>query len=95
MEDFFNWLGDKLGDAIRVIVEALSSLFAGILIAAHDFILGLTGSLGMESSLFGIAVLIIGLLLLYNGIRALLRRSIVGGLMLIFLALVVLGWLIS
>ena len=40
-------------------------------------------------------LLVIGLLLLYAGIRALIRRSIIGGLTLTFLGLVVMSWLIA
>jgi hypothetical protein len=92
---FFNWLGESLGDAIRFIVEALSGFFAGIGIALHDFIEGLTGSLGMNASLFGLVALIIGLGLLYKGIRALLQRSLLAGALWVLLGLLVLSWLIA
>ena len=90
-----NWLGDSQGDAIRFIVDLLSSIFAGFGGAVHDFIEGLTGSLGMSPSLFGLIVLLIGLLLLYKGIRAFMNRAIVGGLIWTLLGLMVLSWLIA
>lgn len=92
---FFNWLGDSLGNAIRFVVDLLSSVFAGFGGAVHDFIEGLTGSLGMSPSIFGLIVLLIGLLLLYKGIRTFMNRAIVGGLIWTLLGLVVLSWLIA
>ncbi|SDM02848.1 hypothetical protein SAMN05661010_03162 [Modicisalibacter muralis] len=92
---FFNWLGESLGDAIRFVVDLLSSIFAGFGGAVHDFIEGLTGSLGMSPSLFGLIVLLIGLLLLYKGIRAFINHAIVGGLIWTLLGLIVLSWLIA
>ncbi len=92
---FFNWLGEALGDAIRFVVDLLSGLFAGLGIAVHDFIAGLTGALGMSPSLFGLIVLIVGLLLLYKGVRAFLGRGIIAGLVWTFLGLLVLSWLIA
>lgn len=92
---FFTWLGESLGEAIRFVIDLLSGLFTGIGAAMYDFIEGLTGSLGMAPSLFGLIVLIVGLLLLYKGIRAFLRHAIVGGLIWTLLGLLVLSWLIA
>lgn len=92
---FFNWLGESLGDAIRFIVDVLAGFFAGIGIAIHDFIEGLTGSLGMNTSLFGLIALIMGLGLLYKGIRALLQRSFLAGALWMLIGLLVLSWLIA
>lgn len=95
VNDFFNWLGETLGTAIRRIIDTLSSFFAGIGTALHDFIDGLTGSLGIEASLFSLTALILGLWLLYKGLRAFLRRAIIAGLIWSFLSLLVLSWLIT
>lgn len=92
---FFTWLGESLGEAIRFIVEVLGGFFAGIGVAAHDFIEGLTGSLGMDTSLFGLIALILGLGLLYKGIRALLQRSFLTGALWMLFGLLVLSWLIA
>ncbi|MDV6317481.1 hypothetical protein [Chromohalobacter sp. HP20-39] len=94
IDRFFHWLGEFLGDALRVIVDALSALFAGLGVAIERFFDGLAGSLGVSSSLINLMVLIIGVWMLYRGIRALLRRGFVGGLVWLFLGLLVLGWLI-
>lgn len=92
---FFNWLGESLGEAIRFVVDLLAGFFAGIGIAMYDFIEGLTGSLGMDTSLLGLIVLIVGLALLYKGIRAFLGRSLLGGVIWTLLGLLVLSWLIA
>ncbi|RKQ97190.1 hypothetical protein C7446_2612 [Kushneria sinocarnis] len=94
-DGFFNWIGETLGAAIRAIVEALSGVFGDIFAAFDSFLQGLTTSLGISPSIFSIVVLIIGLLLLFNGIRAFMRRSIVGGVVLTLLGLIVLSWLIQ
>ena len=92
---FFNWLGETLGTAIRWVIDTLAGFFASIGTALQDFIDGLTGSLGINDSLFSLAALILGLLLLYKGARAFLRRAIVAGLIWSFLSLLVLSWLIA
>lgn len=92
---FFSWLGETLGAAIRWVIDTLSNFFAGIGAALHDFIDGLTGALGIEASLFSLAALILGLLLLYKALRAFLRRAIIAGLIWSFLSLLVLSWLIA
>ena len=42
----------------------------------------------------GGALLIIGLLFLFSGVRSFLRGSIIGGVIWVFLGLIVMGWLI-
>ncbi|SPJ33336.1 hypothetical protein [Kushneria phyllosphaerae] len=93
-EGFFSWVGETLGNIIRAIVEFLASIFANLFGAMDGFIDGLTSSLGISSSMFSLAILVIGLLLLINGVRALLRGGIIGGLIWLVLGLLVLSWLI-
>ncbi|MGO2414997.1 MULTISPECIES: hypothetical protein [Cobetia] len=95
MEDFFTWIGTQLGAAIRFIVEGLSGFFTHFDDALKGFFSGLAGELGIGTSLFSLLGLILGLYLLYKGVTALLRGSIVGGILLVFLGLTFLGWLIS
>lgn len=95
IDSFFNWLGEHLGDAIRFIVDMLSGFFTGIGMAMYEFIEGLTGSLGTETSLLNLILLILGLALLVKGIRSLLRRAFIGGALWIVLGLLILSWLMA
>lgn len=94
-EGFFEWLGRIIGTAIRFIVDLLSGVLGGIGQAIDDFLGGLARAIGMDVSFFSLILLIIGLLLLYAGIRAFIRRAIISGLVLTFLGLVVMSWLIA
>ena len=62
--------------------------------AIDDFLQGMARAIGMDVSIFSIILLIIGLLFLFSGVRSLLRGSIIGGVIWLFLGLVVMGWLI-
>ncbi|MBX6318235.1 hypothetical protein [Pigmentiphaga sp.] len=92
---FFEWLGSALGEVIRTIVAALKSVFGGFGEAVGEFSSGLADALGMSPTLFNFALLVLGMLLLYAGIRALLSRSILGALFWFFLAALLLGGLIG
>lgn len=94
VEGFFEGLGHALGRAIRFVVDMLSGALGAVADAVDDFLHGLASAIGMDVSIFSLILLIIGLLFLYSGVRALLRRSIVGGVIWLFLGLVVMGWLI-
>ncbi|WP_410525047.1 hypothetical protein [Pseudomonas aeruginosa] len=93
-EGFFDGLGEMLGRAIRFVVDLLSGLLGGIWGAMDDFLHGLARAIGMDASLFSFVFLVLGLLLLYSGIRAFMRRSIVGGVIRTVLGLIVMSWLI-
>ncbi|GLZ84831.1 hypothetical protein Pres01_08820 [Metapseudomonas resinovorans] len=93
-EGFFEWLGQIIGTVIRFVVDLLSGVLGGIGQAIDDFFNGLARAIGMDVSFFSLFLLVIGLLLLYSGIRAFIRKSIIGGLVLTFLGLVVMSWLI-
>lgn len=94
VEGFFGWLGHALGSAIRFIVDLFSGALGAVADAIDDFLGGMARAIGMDVSIFSFILLIIGLLFLYQGVRALLRRSIVGGVIWLLLGLVVMGWLI-
>ncbi|MCO6058761.1 hypothetical protein NG726_19050 [Pseudomonas sp. MOB-449] len=93
-EGFFEWLGRIIGTVIRFVVDLLSGVLDGIGQAINDFLNGLARAIGMDVSFFSLILLVIGLLLLYSGVRAFIRKSIIGGLVLTFLGLVVMSWLI-
>ncbi|WP_330114809.1 hypothetical protein SA496_28255 [Pseudomonas sp. JS3066] len=94
-EGFFEWLGRIIGTAIRFIVDLLSSVLGSIGQAIDDFLNGLARAIGMDVSFFSLILLLVGLLLLYSGVRAFIRKSIIGGLVLTFLGLLVMSWLIA
>ncbi|WP_263144474.1 hypothetical protein [Pseudomonas sp. RIT-PI-AD] len=94
VENFFDWLGHAMGKAIRFIVDLLSGVLGAVWGAMDDFLHGMARAIGMDVSIFSFILLIVGLLLLYSGVRALMRRSIIGGVIWIFLGLIVMSWLI-
>lgn len=94
-EGFFEWLGRIIGTVIRFVVDLLSGVLEGISQAIDDFLNGLARAIGMDVSFFSLILLVIGLLLLYSAVRAFIRKSIIGGLVLTLLGLVVMSWLIA
>ena len=95
VESFVGNLGLWLGTFVRFIVESLNGLFNTITQACSNFIDGMARALGMDTSIVSIAVLVIGLLFLYNAVRAFMRASIIGGVIWLLLGLWVLSWIIS
>ena len=73
----------------------LGNLFGGLYWAVEDFADGLSDSLGISGSLFSLLVLIVGLVMLYKGLRAFLRGSLLGGVCWVLVGLLVLSWLIA
>ena len=95
VESFIGYLGLWLGTLVRFIVETLNGLFGTITEAGSNFVDGMARALGMDTSIISIAVLIIGLLFLYNAVRAFIRASIIGGVIWLVLGLWLLSWIIS
>lgn len=95
VESFIGNLGLWLGTLVRFIVETLNGLFGTITEAGSNFVDGMARALGMDTSIISIAVLIIGLLFLYNAVRAFIRASIIGGVVWLVLGLWLLSWIIS
>jgi ABC-type proline/glycine betaine transport system permease subunit len=91
VEGFFESLGQAFGAFIRFIVEALSGFFGILGNAIGGFIDGMSGALGVTPSLLTIAVVVIGLMLLYTALRSFLRGSIISGIIWLLLGL----WLLS
>ncbi|MGM0615646.1 MAG: hypothetical protein ACQES7_08780 [Pseudomonadota bacterium] len=92
---FFEGVGETIGEAISALVTGLLSLSDGSLGAFEDFIRGLAGSLGISPSFFSILVLVVGLWVLWRGISALLRGSLLGAIVRIVLGLMILSWLLT
>ncbi|ERJ20411.1 Putative membrane protein [Salinisphaera shabanensis E1L3A] len=93
-ENLFHWIGEKLGAAIRFIVDALSWLFDNLYGAIDSFVRGLTGALGINASIFSLLILVIGVAMLYAAVRALMRRAPVATVLWTVLGVIVLSWLI-
>jgi hypothetical protein len=91
---FFDWLGHTLGSAIRFIVDRLEGALGAVADAIDAFLGGMARAIGMDVSLFSLVLLILGLLFLYKGVRALLRKAIFAGVIWLLLGLVLMGWLI-
>lgn len=91
---FFDWLGHTLGSVIRFIVELFSGFLGAVSDAIDSFLGGMARAIGMHMSFFSLILLLIGLLFLYKGVRALLRKALVAGVIWLLLGLVVMGWLI-
>jgi len=94
-DSFFTSLGNTIGEVIRSIVSALKYVLGGFGHAVGEFSGGLARALGMNPTLFNFALLILGLLLLWAAISALVRRSLLGFIFWIILAVLVLGALIE
>lgn len=94
VEGFFEWLGQALGAVIRFVVDALAGLFALLANAGGNFIDGLANTLGMDTSIISILILIIGLMLLYSAVRAFMRASVIAGILWALLGLWVLSWVV-
>lgn len=87
----FEWLGETLGSVVRAIIDALGWVFDKLSGASHAFVNGFARTLGVDSGWFSITAVAVGLLLLYSGVRSLLRRRFFAGGVWIFLGL----WLLS
>ncbi|BDX18381.1 MAG: hypothetical protein CMK85_12375 [Pseudomonadales bacterium] len=87
----FEWLGSAIGSVVRVVIDSLIWLFTMLSNASSDFINGFSRALGVNSNLLSIAAVILGLFLIYTGVRAFIRRKIVLGIIWVLLGL----WLLS
>ena len=93
--NFFEWLGGMLGSVIRAIVHALTFVVGGLAHALRNFTDGFASALGIHASAMNMILVVIGLLFLVAGIRALLRRSIIAAIIWLVLAALLLGRLIA
>ena len=87
--------GEFLGAVVRWIVDALSWFFASLTGASAAFIEGFSRALGVNSSLLSIVAVLIGLYLLYRGVRSLMARRFIAGVIWLLLGLWLLSALIS
>lgn len=95
MQELFRSLGEIVGLAIRAVLETLEFVFGGFFGAIDGFLSGVTETLGISPSLLSLFFLLLGLGLLYLGIRAFLRRRVLAGVLWWLCALIVLSALIE
>lgn len=93
-DNLFHWIGEELGAAIRFIVNGLGWLFDNLYGAVDSFVQGLTGALGINASIFSLLILLLGVVMLYAAIRALMRGAVLATLLWAVLGVFVLSWLI-
>lgn len=84
-------VGEFLGAIVRWIVDALNWFFASLTGASAAFIEGFSRALGVDSGILSILAVLIGLYLLYRGVRSLIARRIIVGVIWLLLGL----WLLS
>ncbi|MFN3579081.1 MAG: hypothetical protein ACK4VV_01240 [Pseudomonas sp.] len=87
----FEWLGEALGTVIRLIVDSLAWVFNVLSGASSAFVNGFARALGVDSNIFTILFVILGLILIYTGVRAFIRKRFISGFIWCLLGL----WLLS
>lgn len=87
----FEWLGEAFGTLIRLIVDSLAWIFDVLSGASSSFVNGFARALGVDSNIFTIVFVVLGLILIYAGVRSFLRKHIVSGVIWCLLGL----WLLS
>lgn len=87
----FEWLGSALGTIIRVVLDSLVWLFETLSSASSSFVNGFARALGVSNDLLTIVAVLLGLFLIYLGVRRFLRKRWVGGVIWVLLGL----WLLS
>lgn len=92
-DGFFGWLGERVGGAIRFIVDGLRAVFGGLADALNAFFGGVADAFGMSRGWFNYVWLAIGVLMLVAAVRALLRRAILAAVIWALLGVFVLGML--
>lgn len=93
-DNLFHWAGEQIGRLIRVLVDGIGWFFSHIFGAIDSFYRGLTGELGINGSLTSLLILLVGGLLLWSGLRALLRRRWIAAVFMTLLGALLLSWLI-
>mgnify|MGYP001320657477 CR=1 FL=1 len=87
----FEWLGEALGTLVRLVVDSLAWVFHILGGASTAFVNGFSRALGIDSNIFTVVAVIVGLILIYAGVRSILRRRFIAAVIWILLGL----WLLS
>lgn len=87
----FEWLGEALGTLVRLVVNSLAWVFDVLSGASTAFVNGFSRALGVDSDIFTVIAVIVGLLFIYAGVRSLMQRRFIGAVIWLLLGL----WLLS
>jgi|TARA_R110000822_G_scaffold71200_2_gene171786 hypothetical protein len=87
----FEWLGEAFGTVIRLLVDSLAWIFDVLAGASSAFVNGFSRALGVDSNIFTVIFVVVGLILIYTGVKAFINKRIVGGVIWCLLGL----WLLS
>ena len=73
--DFFDGLGEAIGRVLRAIVDGLAAFIGALWHTVGRFLRGLAHGLGVNDSFFSLALVAVGLLLLWAALRAAARLT--------------------
>ncbi|WP_442321378.1 hypothetical protein [Cernens ardua] len=95
MNDFFSQAGAFVGHILKSIIDFFHQFIGSIGGAFHGFLSGLGESLGINHSITGIIVVVIGIVLLIKGIGNLRRQRFISGILALVVSISLLGWIIG
>lgn len=95
MNDFFSQAGAFVGHILKSIIDFLHQFIGSIGGAFHGFLSGLGGSLGVNHSISGIIVVVIGIGLLVKGISNLRRQRFISAIFSLVIGISLLSWMIG
>lgn len=91
----FHWLGEQIGWLLRLVVDGLAWILTHIGSAFSSFYRGLGEALGISPGLTSLIVLIIGLALLFSGLRSLVTGRWFAAAIAGIPGIAILSWLIQ
>jgi|GEM_PF-4954261 len=95
MNDFFSQAGTFVGHILKSVIDFFHQFIGSIGGAFHGFLSGLGGSLGVNHSITGIIVVVIGLILMVKGIGNLRRQRFIMGILALVIGISLLSWIIG
>ncbi|MGJ8517424.1 hypothetical protein [Carnimonas bestiolae] len=95
MHDFFAQVGAAIGAVLRTLIEWVNTFFSSFGDSFKGFAGGLGDELGIGHSLFSIVMAVIGIALFVKGIRRLMAKAFISGLIWLVIGLSLLGFIIQ
>ncbi|WP_025733780.1 hypothetical protein [Carnimonas nigrificans] len=92
MHDFFAQIGAAIGAVLRTLIELFQALFSSVGDSFKGFAGGLGDELGVGHSIFSIVIAIIGIALVIKGIRQLIGKAFIGGIIWLLIGVSLLGF---